>query len=342
MKKRLLTTLTFSLLFVLCGLNSRKATAQVDPHFSQYYAYPLWLNPGLTGVMDGDFRLTANYKRQWATITDPYQTEALSFDTYPTKNIAFGGTILNQSAGDGGWNYLNVLGSAAYHAILDRRKMNVISIGVEAGIINRHFDRSKLKFGEQWNPVTGYDPGAPSFEHFDQTSSTDLDVNVGIVYFNRNPNQHVNPFAGVSLYHLTTPEDPFYTQSDGELPMRLNIHGGVRIRTGSRFNLTPQLIYLHQGEDYGSGRAHELVGSVYAQYMLTNNADVLFGATYRVKDAILPFVGFHLGDFTLGLSYDVNTSGLDVASLSQGGLELSLSFVKHKKIVDPQFICPRM
>ncbi|HLR38485.1 MAG TPA: type IX secretion system membrane protein PorP/SprF, partial [Chitinophagaceae bacterium] len=126
------------------------------------------------------------------------------------------------------------------------------------------------------------------------------------------------------------------------LPMRLNIHGGAKIQLSSKFNLTPQLIYLHQGEDYGAGRAHEFVGSLYGQYMLTNQSDLLFGVNYRAKDAIIPFVGFHLGDFTLGLSYDVNTSDLDVASSNQGGIEISLSYIRHKRIVDPRFICPRL
>lgn len=341
MKRSFLVTLALTLV-VVCGFTSRKATAQVDPHFSQYYAYPLWLNPALTGVMDGDFRLTANYKRQWASITDPYQTEALSFDTYPTKHFAFGATVLHQGAGDGGFQYMNAMGSAAYHAILDKAQMNVVSIGLQAGVVDRRFDPNKLKFGDQWNPVSGYDPGAASGENFDETNSTDLDVNVGIVYYNRNPNTKVNPFAGVSLYHLTQPEDPFYTHSDGKLPMRLNIHGGLRIRLSPRFNLTPQVIYLHQGEDFGNGRAHEMVASIYAQYMLSNTADLLFGATVRNKDAAIPFLGFHLGDFTLGMSYDINTSYLEAASLHQGGIELSLSYIRHKKIVDPQFICPRL
>ena len=39
--------------------------AQIDPHFSQYYAYPLWLNPALTGVMNGEARINANYKDQY-------------------------------------------------------------------------------------------------------------------------------------------------------------------------------------------------------------------------------------------------------------------------------------
>ena len=323
-------------LAISCGLVTHKASAQVDAHFSQYYAYPLWLNPGLTGVMDGDFRISANYKRQWAEVANPYSTTALSFDTYPVKNLGLGGTIVNQAAGDGGYNYLNALLSAAYSVVMDESQMNVISIGIQAGIINRRINPSKLQFGDQWNPITGFDPGAPSGETFDKTSSLGFDANVGIVYYNRNPNTRLNPFGGISLYHLPRPHDPFLGKEDERLPMRMNIHGGVKIKMAPQFNLTPQFIYIRQGN------AHETALGLYAQYRLPNYSDLLFGATYRVDDAIAPFVGFHLGDFTLGLSYDVNMSDLKAASQSKGGLEISLSYIRHKKIRDPRFICPRL
>ena len=48
--------------------------AQMDPHFSQYYAYPLWLNPALTGVIDGNMRVNANFKDQWVGIPNGYKT----------------------------------------------------------------------------------------------------------------------------------------------------------------------------------------------------------------------------------------------------------------------------
>ena len=41
----------FTYLFFYAG--RQNLFAQADPHFSQFYAYPFWLNPGLTGVMDG-------------------------------------------------------------------------------------------------------------------------------------------------------------------------------------------------------------------------------------------------------------------------------------------------
>lgn len=334
MKNKIKSAIVF--LFVSSCLLSFHANAQVDAHFSQYYAYPLWLNPGLTGVMDGDYRLTVNYKRQWAAITSPFTTEAVSFDTYPYKHMGIGGTILNQSAGDGGYNYLNAVASAAYRAILDARGMNILSIGLQAGIINRRFNPNKLQFGSQYSPILGFNPAAPSGENFGKTSATAFDANFGMVYFNGDPNTRLNPFGGVSVYHLTRPQDPFLTGGNSRLPMRLDVHGGVRIKLDEKLDLTPQAIYIRQGN------AHETAAGVYAQYLLQNFSDLLFGATYRVQDALIPFVGFHINDFTFGLSYDINVSQLRTASEGRGGLELSLSYIRHKKIQDPRFICPRL
>lgn len=319
-----------------CCMCFQKTKAQVDAHFSQYYSYPLWLNPGLTGVIDGDFRVTANYKQQWASISDPFSTQGLSFDSYPYNNLGLGVTVLNQTAGDGGYNYLNALFSTAYRAILDKSGMNVLSIGIQAGIINRRINPGKLQFGEQYNPILGFDPTIPSGEHFNKTSSLAFDANFGIVYYNQNPNTQFNPFGGISLYHLSRPEDPFINVNDERLPVRMNIHGGTRIKLNDVFNLTPQAIYIRQGN------AHETALGLYGQYLLPNYSDLLFGATCRLNDAIIPFVGFHLKDFTLGLSYDVNVSRLRTASEGRGGFEISLSYIRHKKIHDPNFICPRL
>jgi type IX secretion system PorP/SprF family membrane protein len=335
MKRKTIFSLSF-LLLIGCCLIPGKSNAQVDAHFSQYYAYPLWLNPGLTGVMDGDYRITANYKRQWASITSPFSTEALSFDTYPYKHLGLGATVLNQSAGDGGYNYLNAMVSAAYRAILDEKGVNILSIGLQAGVINRRFNPNKLQFGSQYDPILGFNPATPSGENFDKTSSTAFDANFGIVYFNGDPNTRLNPFGGVSLYHLSRPEDPFLGTSNKRLPMRLNIHGGVRIKLNEQFNLTPQGLYIRQGN------AHEVAVGAYLQYLLPSYSDFLFGATYRLDDAVIPFIGFHLGDYTFGLSYDINVSQLRAASEGRGGIELSVSYIRHKKVRDPRFICPRL
>lgn len=51
-----------------------------DPHFSQFFASPLTLNPALTGKFDGNLRATGNYRNQWPTINRAFTTTTVSVD----------------------------------------------------------------------------------------------------------------------------------------------------------------------------------------------------------------------------------------------------------------------
>src|ERR1700761_8373732 len=106
------TSLIISLLLqiVIAG----NVSAQIDPHFSQYYAYPLWLNPALTGVFSGDSRVTANFKSQWASVDNAFQTAAISADTHINNRASIGINILDQQAGSIGYNYLAGYGTFGY------------------------------------------------------------------------------------------------------------------------------------------------------------------------------------------------------------------------------------
>ena len=56
--------ITYSLLFGLCLVFINLSIAQ-DFHFSQYHSSPLQLNPALTGLINGTYRMNINYRDQW-------------------------------------------------------------------------------------------------------------------------------------------------------------------------------------------------------------------------------------------------------------------------------------
>jgi hypothetical protein len=95
--------LFFLLIINLTGLS--QLHAQVDPHFTQYYAYPLWLNPALTGVIDGDYRVGINYRQQLPGLYAPMNTKGITADISLPKNFGIGITLLNQSSADAGYAY---------------------------------------------------------------------------------------------------------------------------------------------------------------------------------------------------------------------------------------------
>jgi len=316
-------------------LCTAKSFAQTDPHFSQYYANPLYLNPALTGVIDGDYRATVNFKQQWSALNSSFLTGGASFDMAPKKNFAFGATILNQRAGELDFNYLSALVSGSYRLRFGAEGLQMVSFGLQAGVINRSFDFSQARFGNQFNPISGYDGGMMSGETLSSQSSLVPDVNAGIMYFDGNPNKSVNVFLGASAAHLTRPIDRF-SGSNSRIPVRFTAHGGARIKASELLDIVPNALFMYQGN------TNELSLGAYAQLNVNPSANILFGGNYRNKDAAIAFVGLQLKNMVFGLSYDINTSTFNRASNSNGGLELSISLIGRNGLIGPNFFCPRL
>ncbi|MBM3431703.1 MAG: type IX secretion system membrane protein PorP/SprF [Bacteroidetes bacterium] len=315
------------------------ARAQVDPHFSQYYVYPSWLNPALTGAFDGQYRISGVYRNQWGSITTPFTTYGATAEITTEKNINVGVSILKQTAGDGGYGYTTAYGNVSYTGVKfgpDLTKRMVF--GIQAGMIQRRFDRSKMTFGDQWNPVFGYNPGTPSTEVLSRTAASAFDIGAGVLYFDAKPGQKANLYAGLSASHLTQPDDRFGATGDARFPMRYTFHGGVRIAFNDQFSLTPNLLYLKQGT------ASEKMVGAYGQYKATGDVSVLIGANYRFEDAVAPFFGFTYRNMMLGASYDINTSDLGKLVNGANSFEISLSIIGKKSTKTPEveFVCPRL
>lgn len=311
----------------------------MDPHFSQYYVYPSWLNPALTGAFDGDYRVSGIYRSQWGNISSPFSTQGLSGELNTDKNASLGLSVINQKAGNGGYNYTTAYGNFAYTGVRFGANGNQrVVMGLQLGVIRRSFNPSKLTFGDQWNPVTGYNPGTSTSDVFSQTSATSFDAGVGLMYFDAEQGKKANVFGGFSLSHITTPTDKFSATGDAKLPMRYTVHGGVRLAISEQLTLTPNVLYLHQGT------AEEKMVGAYAQMKANEETDVMLGINYRVNDAVAPYVGFTYKNMVLGMSYDVNTSTLSQMIHGANSFEISLSFTKKRTLKTPEmeFVCPRL
>ncbi len=327
------------LLLAVVLLLARGAAAQVDPHFSQYYVYPAWLNPALTGAFDGDYRVSGIYRNQWNSVSSPFQTPGASVEITTEKNINFGASVLNQTAGDGGYNYLTAYGSAAYTGVrFGVAGSQRLVFGLQAGIVSRRFNPSKFTLGDQWNPVTGYNPGSTSGDLPTKTSAMNFDAGAGVLYYDAQPGKKANVYLGFSASHLTQPDDEFSTGAKEKLPMRFTMHGGVRLALSETVSFTPNILYLRQGN------ASEKMAGGYVQLHAGSTTDFLFGTNYRFDDAVSPYVGFNHKNMVLGVSYDINTSDLGRMVNGASSFEISLSFIGRKTVRTPEehFICPRL
>lgn len=336
MKRVIFKILPVALCF---NLATQQAEAQADPHFTQYYIYPSWTNPALTGAFDGQYRLAGIFRSQWGSISSPYSTQGISAEFTTEKNMNYGVSALTQSAGDGGYRYTTVYANLAYTGIrFGAMENHRVVIGLQAGLIQRRFDPSKLTYGDQWNPVTGYNPSNPTGEVLKTKNASNFDAGAGILYFDGTANRKANVYFGYAASHLTKPTDKFSGTGKATLPMRHTIHAGVRLKLSDMVSLTPNVLYLRQGN------AEEKTAALYAQFRAGAETNLLAGANYRFDDAASPFVGFTHKRIVLGVSYDVNTSNLGKMVKGASSFEVSFSYTGRKNVKTPEieFVCPRL
>lgn len=325
-------------LLVLIVLLSVKAATAQDFHLSQYDAPPMFLNPAMTGMFDGKYRIHAHYRTQWmAVATKPYSTAGVSFDM-PIKKFGAGIQIFNYRAGAGDYNVFSALLSLGYDVVLDKPKNHHIALGVQGGIVQKSVNFNKLSYGNQYTTADNgsFDMSIASGESFSNQSFVIHDINAGFLYYYAKDNSRINPFVGFSAFHLTQPSESFYNNSN-KLPIRYYVHGGVKVNINEKIQLLPKCIYMKQIND------QEFTATLLLHYFLkSSDTYLIFGPTYRSKDAAIIEGGIKKGSYTARLSYDINTSSLKTISNHRGGFEISLTYVARRSKPNPLANCPRL
>jgi len=323
------------MVLLACGAEN-VARAQVDPHFSQYFIQPMTLNPALTGAIEGDYRVSAIWRSQY---NNSLTTKGISAEKTTNKNANFGFNLVNETTNDKSYSLTNGYLSMAYTGVrFGKNADHYLVMAMQCGFISRQFDITKMQFGSQWISGTGFNPSNNSNEVFTQPTVTSFDAGAGIAYYDASPNQTLNFFGGVAAYHITRPTDPSLSGvEDARLNVRYSIHAGVRIIASDMLSVVPSLIYMKQGD------AEERMAGAYFQVYASESTDVMFGAYYRLNDAVSPFAGLYYNGLTFGLSYDVNASNTAAAGSKGNSLELSISYVGKGKsgMTTKKFYCPR-
>lgn len=326
---------TYLLILSFVLINSLKAQ---DFHLSMYDAAPLYLNPAMTGVFDGDWRVHAQYRTQWKTVNfKPYTTGLISFDT-PYKKWGFGGQVVNYRAGYGNYNAFQATASAGYTVPLDESQNHNLSFGVQGGFTQKSIEYQLHTFDNQYTSSNGggFDNSLPTGESFIGQKLVVPELTSGLLYYYAKEQSKLNPFVGISAFNLLQPQESFYDQNN-RLPMRFYGHFGTRINITELFYLIPKVLIMKQN------LFHEQTYALDAGYYLKSSQLYLLGGLiYRNKDAAILSLGAKRNNYIAKVAYDINLSTLAPVSTGRGGFELSFTYIR--KEVEPKRtkICPRL
>jgi type IX secretion system PorP/SprF family membrane protein len=309
-----------------------------DFHLSQYDAAPLYLNPAMTGVVDGYWRIHAHYRTQWKAVNfKPYTTALVSFDM-PHKRWGFGGQIINYRAGIGNYNALQGLASVAYTLPINRNQTHNISFGLQGGITQKSVEHQLLTFDNQYTTVNGgyFDNSLDNGEGFGAQSFVIPELNFGMLYYFSKQQSRLNPFLGLSGFNLLQPTESFLG-ADNKLPLRVYAHAGTRINITETFYVIPKVLFMQQQ----SFSELTLAGDV-GYFLKGSETYLLGGMVYRNQDAFIVSLGARKINYILKLAYDINLSTLTEASTGRGGFELSFTYMHQKAEPQNVKICPRL
>ncbi|HEU4719218.1 MAG TPA: PorP/SprF family type IX secretion system membrane protein [Bacteroidia bacterium] len=324
-------------ILIFSGVFSFAAKGQ-DIHFSQFNETPMHLNPAYTGMFDGLFRITLNYRQQWAAMGHPYTTAAAAFDMplMYAKDRAYmgiGAFLYRDQAGDS--KFGTFTGALSFSGIVPLSENDKLSAGMMGGYSQKSATITSLQWENQY--VNGaYDPTAATGESNLLTSFPYADLAAGFAYQHRHEIGNIaekNIFelnAGASAFHFNRPSEKFRGGGGEKLDMRYVFHAQVRYDLpGTRFSVRPSAYYMSQGP------AHEIVFGTLLRYRIRNGTKITnffsesgigLGVHYRWNDAIIPQLYYDLGDMFIGLSYDLNISRYSTVSKMNGGFEVTIRY----------------
>lgn len=343
--KRTQATQKFLLLFcIFFCIYTKKIQAQ-DPHFTQYYAAPMLMNPALTGFFNGDVRVSGCYRSQWPSIQYPFITGTVSADANAFKSYIKDGDIMGvgftglfDKTNNGGLKTNALSASFSFHKLLDQFGINRLGIGAMATYNTRLLDYSKFVFGQQLTPL-GFDNTLPTGESSNGFTSNYVDYSVGILY---SAITDVSSFyAGSSVYHFNQPTESFNGPVHTIQPRYVANAGGYS-QVGESNKMFYSAAYMKS--EFTSDLIFGAAFSKSLSDIAEENYNLILGGWYRYNDAVAPYVGLEYKNLRGGISYDVNVSTLTTASKFRGGFELTLSYVftqSPEANAIKQTLCPK-
>lgn len=316
-----------------------------DIHFSQFYMCPQFINPASAGAFK-DINANTNYREQWRSVANPYKTFTLAYDMKVFKdkfaNSFFGAglSFFNDRQGNG--NLTNNQASLSIASHLKISKHQTLSVGIQGGFGQRSFNLSALTWDSQFDGLY-YDASLPTNEQFASTSFLYADVNAGVLFqYKKNEmyisgNDDIQANIGFSVSHVNRPRFTFYSASNDLLYMKYVAHGNILVGIkNTPISFIPGFIFYRQGP------AQEISLGTMIRYSLSENSkytnyikagSISCGTYYRFKDALVIVSLLEFANYSIGMSYDINTSDLTKASYGRGGFEIALRYFFPYKVM---------
>ncbi|ABG58904.1 hypothetical protein CHU_1635 [Cytophaga hutchinsonii ATCC 33406] len=316
-------------ILISCFLYFQLEISAQDIQFSQFYANVLYLNPAFAGSAH-QTRVIGHQRLQWPRLDAKYITSSFSIDHFFTKTKSgLGLMVLRDVQGSNIISSTEISMQYSYELILTSKL--AFRAGAQGTYASRYVNYSYLKFPDQYT-VDGF-TGQSTQEPFGHNTVSYFDVSVGgILYSDKF-------WAGVSVYHMNTPNQSFYGDASN-LPVKTTFMGGYRFDLSPKndrsrvqddeVTLTPTFNYKAQGKsdqlDLGLyGIYHHLMLGMWYRGIPVKH----YNKGLQNNESIVCLIGWKIRGLRLGYSYDFTVSKLSLGRTG-GSHEINITYIFSK------------
>lgn len=310
--------LYFSLLVGMLALLLVKPEplAAQEPHLTQFFNNPLFVNPALAGsTLKG--RFIFNFRSQWPKLEGEFVTYQATYDAGSERTrSAFGIGVQLDQAGSAGIESLRMVANYAYGIPLQDWSLR---FGLQFAYGSRSLDFINLVFGDQLSSV-GLRNASTGETLANTLTSNYWEANTGLVLYNE------SFWLGVSGYNLNQPEVLLGSETE-RIDPRITVHTGYKYvwyRPGKKANEDYYMAFI-------PGAYYHIQGDI-QQLDIGANFSVLpmsFGLWYRGvpieesnSGALSGLVGIQYRGFAFQYNYDLPLGSF--SRITGGGHEFSI------------------
>ncbi len=310
-----------------------------DIHFSQFYMSPLNLNPAMTGVMNCNTRMIANFRNQWASVlgANAYNTYSVSYDKkVPVGRVDYfgiGGSLWGDVAGESRFGTTQGRFSMSYAKKMGgrRKSSHYMVMGADAALSQRRIRPDDLRWPTQITS-NGFDPTIAPGESIGDFDFLYADISAGLLWFSV-LDENTNWYVGAAIAHLNQPNVSFLDDPDVTLFTKMTFHAGAQLPLNPKISVLPYGVMMTQGKHrefnagasvrfkLGPSRLSKQSWQIGGWYRIANQEE---GGL--ISDAIIFSTRFNYDQFGIGFNYDLNISELRQGGAANGAFELSLSY----------------
>lgn len=312
-----------------------------DIHFSQFFGTPLYRNPAMAGLINGDVRVQTVYRSQWNSVSNAYTTGSLSGEyKLPVAGddyLTLGMQVYYDKAGTTNLTTTHFLPALNYHKSLSTDRNMYLSMGFMGGLVQRSIDRSKMITSNSLQTgIDGETALIPQYKYIDGSAGISFNSQVG----SRPDN---NLVLGLAYHHFNRPRNSFFANNNIVIQPKWVYSADIKMAVNDQSFMTLHTDHVRQGS-YTETVGGLLYGIKIGPYFEEPDYILQAGAFLRWDDAVIPTVQLDYQPFSLSLSYDVTISRLAQTTKGRGGFELSLKYLgflnRERSSIDATR-CPR-